>query len=329
MSRKRITYQSESLYVGSTGQYNPTQLHRIQSVSNSVDIQYVDINEMGKLASLSKEIVESPVTNLDFNYFLVDGHNEQEMGFSIAPTGGNRVNFLSGFFADSDNEEKNYYLLTVEEGKDAHQSTFDQTNLNNGIIGIGNGFITSYSIEAAVGSIPSADVSVEASNLSFQTGNKHFNSPAINTEDGTALSMTHAIGQTINLINYPVSSTGSLSDFILRPGDVVVDFDTPALDQGGALLPGMNYSDPNSLNRESIACVQSVSIDIPLSRTPMLCLTHFHPKTRHLDFPITATLSVNANLADISSGSLNDIICNPQTRRDISITLNNKCKNGV
>ena len=52
------------------------------------------------------------------------------------------------------------------------------------------------------------------------------------------------------------------------------------------------------------------------------------PKSRELDLPINTTLTVSANLSDISSGDLNSLLCSDIATRDISITLQNRCKEG-
>jgi hypothetical protein len=316
MARKRITYQTEALYVGTTGQSSPDQLHRIQTASHNVDVQYVDINEMGRLAKLSSELIEAPVVNLEFSYYVVDGYNESTAGFTVPNTSDPLANIISGFLSDHENEEKNYYLLTVPEGKEASDGS-SSYGLGNGVLGVGNGFITSYGVEASVGEIPTANISIEGANLRFDTGSNSIPNPAINTENGDPVNHN---------ITIPVSTTGTLSAAALRPGDVVMDFGDDGLDQGGAVLPGMDYAD-SPLTGTS--CIQSFSLDVPLSRTPMLCLTKFYPITRNLDFPTTATLSVNAGVADISSGALNEIICHPEKTRDITITMYNKCREGT
>jgi len=316
MARKRITYQTEALYVGTTGQSSPDQLHRIQTASHNVDVQYVDINEMGRLAKLSSELIEAPVVNLEFSYYVVDGYNESAAGFTVPSTYDPLANIISGFFSNHENEEKNYYLLTVPEGKEASDGS-SSYGLGNGVLGVGNGFITSYGVEASVGEIPTANISIEGANLRFDTGSNSIPNPAINTENGDPVNHN---------ITIPVSTTGTLSAAALRPGDVVMDFGDDGLDQGGAVLPGMDYAD-SPLTGTS--CIQSFSLDVPLSRTPMLCLTKFYPITRNLDFPTTATLSVNAGVADISSGALNEIICHPEKTRDITITMYNKCREGT
>lgn len=313
MAKKRIIYQTEALYVGTTGQASPDQLYRIQSASHDVDIQYVDINEMGRLSRLTTEIVEAPVVSLDFSYYILDGKNEKTFGFSVPDKFEPEVSIISGFASNIEAEEKNYYLLTVPEGKDASDGS-SSYGIGNGLVGIGNGYITSYQAEASVGEIPTATVSVEATNIRFDTDSNSVPNPGINTENGEPISHD---------ITIPVSTTGDLSAAALRPGDVVMSFGGENLEYGGAILPGMDSADSPQTGS---ACIQSFSLDVPLSRTPMLCLTNFYPITRNIDFPVRSTLSVNANISSISSGSLNDLICNPEKARDITITMYNKCR---
>jgi|TARA_Y100000289_G_scaffold19707_1_gene19026 hypothetical protein len=310
MARKRIIYQSEALYAGSTGEANPTQIHRVQDVSHSVEVARTDVNEFGKLAALSREVIETPTVSLDFSYYTVDGKNENTLGFN---TDGN-INCISGIMSDV-GAEKNYYILTVPEGQDATQDNAYSAaqHGNNGVIGVGNGFITSYTLDASVGEIPSASISVEASNLRFDTSSSGFANPAIDFSDGSAID---------NDVTITGSSTGTLSAAAIRPGDITVDFGTELLEQGGALLPGMSTSD-------GVACVQSISIDLPLSRTPLQCLGSLFPKSRELDLPINASLTVSANLSDIASGTLSDLLCSEGRARDISVTMKNRCGEGT
>lgn len=312
MARKRIIYQSEALYAGKTGVAAPTQLHRIQDVSHSVEVTRTDVNEFGKLAALSREVIESPTVSLDFTYFIVDGINEKNLGFTIDGS----TSALSGIMKENTVEaEKNYFILTVPEGEDASDGSANYgAGANNGAIGIGNGYITSYGMTASVGDIPSASVSVEASNLRFDTASSGIPNPAINVENGNPLGGT---------VNIPTSSTGTLSAAALRPGDVTIDFGSSNLQMGGAILPGMTAAGKSTAN------VQNFSLDLPLSRTPLNRIGNVFPFSRELDFPINATLSVSANLTDLSSGTLQELICSEASTRDITITMNNRCGGGT
>lgn len=316
MARKRIIYQSEALYAGKTGDQSPRQLHRVQDVSHSIEVARTDVNEFGKLAALSREIIESPTVSLDFTYFVVDGFNEAS-GLGLSVEGHNsavETSALSGIMKENSlDAEKNYYILTVPEGEDASNDSANYGNgASNGLIGVGNGYITSYGMSASVGEIPSASVSVEASNLRFDTESSGVANPAIDVTDGSAMPG--------GLITIPVSTTGDLSAAALRPGDITINFGNDKLDMGGAILPGMT-----TVGDEATANVQNFSIDLPLGRTPLNRIGNSFPFSRELDFPINASLSVTANLTDISSGALRDLICADAKRRNITVTMNTRC----
>ena len=325
MARKRIIYQSEALYAGTTGDTSPIQLHRVQDVSHSIEVARQDINEFGKLAALSREVIEPPTVGLDFTYYPVDGWNEAS-GLGLSVQGVNvsaQTSAVSGIMQqNSTDAEKNYYVLTVPEGEDASSlpegTAYTAAKYSDmGVIGIGNGYVTSYTLDASVGDIPSVSASVEASNLRFDVSGSGIQNPAISTTDGTAMPGTVIV---------PKSTTGDLSAAALRPGDVTISFGTASLQAGGAILPGMTSAGAGGV---SGANVQSFSVDLPLSRTPLQRLGNVFPFSRELDFPISATLSVTANLTEIEAGALRDLLCNEATKRDVTVTMNNRCGAGT
>ena len=118
--RKRIIYQNQSLFSSATGALGPddiNQIYRVQEISHSVEVNRQDVNEFGKLSSISKEIVEAPTVNLDFSYFVVDGANEANgLGFTISGYNTeSETNFLSGIMSKDGSEEKNYYIMMSQE----------------------------------------------------------------------------------------------------------------------------------------------------------------------------------------------------------------------
>lgn len=313
MPRQRITYQSEALYAGNLLQHEPKQLYRIQTAGHSLDVQYIDVQELGVLKALDRELIESPVVNLDFSYYLMDGRNERTLGFSVEGRDGvvSQRNFLYGLLNDT-TDEKNYYLLTAPEREEAANGSSNYIANQNGVLGIGNGYITNYSISAAIGEIPTASITVEATNIRFDINSVNIDNPAIDVENGTAINYP---------IDIPVATDGmaELSAFILKPGNIKLDFGSKKFLEGGVLLAGMDDAGDKE------ACVQSFTLDIPIARNPKICLDKFHPIDREIQFPINATLSVTANILKTSEGTLSNIICNPEQERDISIKLKHEC----
>ena len=227
---------------------------------------------------------------------------------------------VSGFMSANDDRttQKNYYVLTVPEGEDA--TAFSKGSgtkwsaadaAKNAVIGFGNGFLSSYTLDAAVGDIPSVSVSVEAQNINYSPDSTDFPNPAINPLDGTA------VGQAFN-VTLPTANSGVLGVAALRPGDVVMDLEASTPIAGGGV----------SLDTSTGILIQNFSLEVPLARTPISKLGEFTPFSRPLDVPATATLSVNAIIAEAyQSGNLADLLCSDGEgiRRDISITMYEKC----
>lgn len=330
MARNRIIYQSQALYVGDKTTVNSasnTELHRVQDISFNVDIARADINEFGQLAQIGREITEPPTVSLDFSYYLHNGKNEENLGFYINTT----ESSASSAYAKTDWEsalksiidtsagvdELNYYVLTKPEGADAHEAANDA---NDGVVAIGNGFITSLTIEGAVGDYPTASASVEAANISFGAHGT-LDNPAVKEDDGTKINS--------NVIGLPTSDNamGSGEDLegitALRSGDITIEFfgDGKDLSMGGATLP-------HSGEAKTPIHVQNFSVELPLSRTPLNKIGNFFPFSREIDFPITGSFSLSANVGDFQDGELHDIICG-QDKQDCVLTFKNKCSSAL
>ena len=366
--RNRVIYQSEAVYVTQSGYnldltatsgYAPTakgtpsaedakardavmDLHRVQSANYSFSVSRQDVNQFGELAAIDRIITETPTVSFDTSYILAGLDNEAKLGFQVTPSGtpaqgggaDNMVSCVSGLIDSSSNaHQKDYFILTTKEGSDAVANT--QTGKYESIIGIGNGFITSYSTEGAVGGLPTANVSVEGMNMNFNTvatgdqisalnftptasASKGFRfnsngvlsgisglSPAINPTDGTA------IDQKVVLPIPTANASGAGGGLIsaLRPGDITLSLvagGTPLNDELMAhstttddLLVGTNIKD---------AHIQSYTLSFDLGRTPIQQLGTRFAFARPVDFPITASLSIDTILSDLTTGTIADLI---------------------
>jgi len=257
---------------------------------------------------------------------------------------------ISGVLADAfGSSEKNYYILTVAQGEDADgvnlaiTGVIDETVSGYGVIGIGNAFMSDYTVNLAVGDMPNASVTFDAANLTFSTlggycddinGYTGLQNPAIKRAESTDLSNLQFTG-VVNLPTFDSASavsgakagggTGTddpLSVAALRPGDIEVTFGLTDLAAGGAILPG---NTAGLADAKQSAHVQSVTIGVPLSRTPLTRLGNPFAFARKIDVPINTTLTVAANIGDITTGSLVDLLCSDDPSRDIMITLGGKC----
>jgi hypothetical protein len=311
MARNRIIYQSEGIYVSkeynSSASGDHAQLARVQSANYNFNIARQDVNQYGELARIDSIVLETPTVSFDTSYYVTDGANEVALGFAVS-TGQALSQFPSGHIQDSTG--RNFYIVTSSEGNDFNKNTGANPLAGMGGIGIGNAYLTDYSVEFAVGSIPTATVSFEGTNMNAFTFSGSAGAPnsgtcaGINPIDGTAL------GTAIQLKN-PSSKTGDLSTVYsaLRPGDVTVNFGTWS---GSGLI--------SRLGGESGIHLQSVSMSLPLGRTPIERLGSKFAYARVVDFPVTATISMNGIQTEVAGGNLVNLIeSNPKS--DIEITV--------
>ena len=306
MARNRIIYQSEALYVGpspatgnhftagNAGDNLVNQLHRIQTANYSFNITRQDVNQFGELAAIDRVILESPTVSLDFSYLLNSFANEELLGFG--PLDSFDVTCISGII-NKTQDEKNYFIRTVSEGTDALGVGTNASNQN--VIGIGNGFITSYSSEASVGNFPTVTVNVEGLNMAFDAGVTGNHIPAINPEDGSKITAKQYSLVPVN------TSVGAAGVSALRPGDITFQL---GYDEGGVKI--------------SDAKIQSYTLSFDLAREPLQKLGSKFAFAREITFPVTVTLSIDALLGDLTTGNLSDIV-NSDKDYDLQVNIKN------
>jgi hypothetical protein len=329
MSKNRIIYQTEALFAGKSPATGPqwdstakatniNELFRVQSANYGYTVNRRDVNQFGELAAIDRIILESPTVNLDFTYLNASFINEYYLGFYINSGQGDR-SCITNILAKTE-DERNYWIRTVPEGQDVVANI--ASGASNQVIGIGNGFISNFTTEGAVGDFPKTTVTVEGLNILFSAGatwpptglldplfvNKGtgvavVENPAVNPTDGSKIGGWAAIPS--GFTNAYGVATGLYAVSALRPGDITLSFndksfsfDTP-LQEGG-----VSFTD---------AKIQSYSLSFSLSRDPLQKLGSKFAFAREITFPVVVTLRVDANVGDITSGNLADMISNDQT----------------
>ncbi len=255
------------------------QIHRLQSANYNFAISRQDVNQYGNLARIDTTVLEAPTVNLDFTYLITDGTNEDKLGITThaeqAQTGA-----LSGLLANISG--RNYHVLTVAEGTDANANSDSGKSANaaNSVISIGNGYITNYSVNAAIGGIPTASVSVEGLNITADSAGTGMHTPAVN-------STSNRMGTARFSLPNPQSGDVGL---ILRPGDMSIELN----DATGLLA---NFTDSTNV---TAAHIQSFNIDVPLGRSVINRMGNAFGFSREIDFPITVSASISAIVADLA-----------------------------
>ena len=309
MARTRVIYQSEALFVDDgtlvpTATYpsgNVKQLHRVQSANYGFTINRQDVNQFGNLARIDQISIEAPTVNLDFSYYLTTGNNESALGFTVG-TGSNTSSFISGL-VDSNSPAanigiisgRNYHILTVAEGNDANNSlpSIYSGSPTSRTISIGNAQVTNYSVEAAVGGIPTVSVTAEGINLNVISGSSGA-SPGISLESGTT-----APGITFVL---PPPVSGSVGLSALRPGDVTVIV-------ADGIVSELPTGTEGGLANNTPCHVQNFSIEVPIGRSTLDRLGSRFGFSKVIDFPVEVTVNMSAVVADLkSSGAISTLL---------------------
>jgi len=356
MARNRVIYQSDALYISkdiySTGNGQHVELDRVQSANYSFTINRQDINQFGELGRIGYVALEPPTVNLDFSYYLTDGSNERALSFYVQNSGvglSGEKTFLSGHMV-SDFSGQNFYILTTAEGDDVNNvapaaaTVTGQTGYGasaafiKNVIGIGNAHITNYTLDAAVGSLPTVSVSFEGGNINAGTGiyamtgllRTGLNASgafsgfygislaSVDPTNGVANSGVTALtgsGFTPGnaFLPFGKSSLGASGIVALRPGDITLDL-SAFNDVGSGVFVELTGS--NAIH------IQSASLAIPLARTPIQRLGSRFAFARPLDLPGTATLSVSAIVNEITAENLAGII-DLTYEKNITLTIKN------
>jgi len=325
MARKRVIYQSEGLYIGPTSGethnetldsvaggsitrtgITPAQLHRIQSINYGFDIPRQDVNQFGQLARIDQVILEQPTVDLDFSWYTETGFNESQLGFHM---GG--VNALSHIIegklgTPDDNVHagipgSNFYIRVSAEGDDLNITN----NATDKCIGLGNVFVTNITAEASVGSFPTTSVTAEGLNMKFYAAGEGTNTaqpvPAVTPTDGASIA---------NNFLLPHGTTGDANmPTALRPGDVQFSADSVT---DSKLWRGLDASELK---------IQSFSISADMSRENLERLGSKFAYSKELEFPLTATLTMEAIVSDLIADDLATIINSTDDKYNATIQI--------
>lgn len=306
-NRANALYQSEAVFISSglaTGYHFNTgfngaftganagnnlllQLHRIQSAGQDFTVNRLDIGQEGQLARLDSLITESPTVSFNTSWYITDGSNEQKAGLIIDGA----TSCISGLISKT-TEPKNLFVLQTAVGLDAINNANTHT-ADDGVISIGNCFLSNISWNAAVGQIPTATATWEAFNIKFDTGTRNIDSPAVDITNGQAVSNIKFT------VPQATAGTGTNIPNAIKPGDVTLQgTNTSAL---GIYMSGAN------------ACpVQSFTLSIPLARTRLNKLGSLFAYSLEPQFPVKPTLSVEVYATDLRNSNLADVLCNDQ-----------------
>lgn len=291
MPRKRINYQSVGLFAARTDVTQSTgnikQATHLQNVDYSFDIPFSDVSRLGRAAA-EKIQIEAPTVPLNVEYFNVDFYNEKNIfGLTVDNT-----NSAVSALLQKIGDERNYYVGYAPEGIDFQSTTAALMK----VIGVGNGFLTSFSASAAVGDFAKTSIGIEGLNICGYNDGVNENVPNVDPTNGALVAAS---------FNLPVP-TGNITGqpIVIGKGDIVVTIpETAPLFQGtGMPIQSYNISfDFNRQNIEQFGTKYAISKDI--------------------QFPIDLSVQIEALTSDIQTGCLGNLLCDTNGHT-LVVTLN-------
>lgn len=304
MARNRVIYQSEAIFAApatTTGTLTiaSNSIRRVQSCNYNFSIARQDVNQFGELAAIDRLILQEPTVSVDMSYYFEPtGFNEANLGLrrdAVTGTSSTSDHMLDYIISSgAAYNEKNIYILTSDAGIDANDTGANGMGNSanyNGIIGIGNCFMTNWSLEAAVGAIPTVSCSFEGQNMVFTGGISAPTVPNPRVNDGS---------DPLELVTLP-SGAGLFDSATqvsaVRPGDVTLTLGSSSTDN----VPSVGLD-------ESDLKIQSVTVAMAINREPIRKLGKLFAFAREITFPITCTMSVSAVVGDAASKKLFDLI---------------------
>jgi hypothetical protein len=328
MARNRNIYQIELAYVGPTGsnpatgshfkdqtaQYGNTgalnsgnliaELYRVQRAGWNLQKNLTDVNQFGELAAIDRVPLSPPTVSLNIDYLVSNFINEKLIGMYVADQNNIEASAVSGIIAGN-TSPKNYFLKVVSEGADA----IDNSTRSYSVLAVGNAFLSSYTAQGAVGSFPTASITLDALNIQSDSINTASVPgtpiPAVNPVDGTRITgfwYNLPTGLT-SLGNASLTSNQGLS--ALRPGDIQLSL---------GISEGDTFYLPSDLK------IQSYNISFNFNQQDLSKLGTKYAFAKVPQFPVTASLQVEAFVGDLQTGNLIDFV-NDNRSFNPSITL--------
>lgn len=283
----RVIYNALALFTSQvdsitqqTGVGDIRELSRVDAFSDDWTRNLTNVVQYGNLGAIARLDTQGPTVNGSFSYFTTDGLNEKLIGFNVTTGTQTPVSCISGIVSNATND-KNYYLLVVEQGSDANGYVGNQS----GVIAIGNGYISNYTLNGQVGNLLKSAVTLVGLNAAVygDADGTQF-SPAIVPQSGT---------QATNLFLLPQGQTNQYAGQIsaIQPGDIKLNISGNV----GFPITGLN--------------VQSFNLALDLGRTPINKLGNRFSFSQEIDFPKFATFDVDAQFVSEQDFNLFNLLC--------------------
>jgi hypothetical protein len=313
MPRNRIIYNVQDLFFGIPsgevseviGYHVLKRIDGVQSFNYDFNVTRVEVGALGKSQNISRQVVEPASIGLDFSYYLNRVTNEKRIGLNVAHAESTEEKLLFQNLFDETRafDKRNVYLATNTSDLDIHKQNLDyiasvsgflagspliieDLNAQNyGILAFQNCYISNYSVDISLGSLPKANVSLIADNAVFYSSGSGVHVPFLDTKSGTVYSNGTKILVPKHFSNFSQDLTSFITAF--RPGDITVSIQKNQTE----------INKPISFETEQ---VQNFGMEISLDRDNISYFGH----KMYVDHPLVLPVKANVNIGFLVNQTL-------------------------
>lgn len=276
------------------------QLSRIQSIDwsaiyNLQDNTYVD-------AGIEPYYPLPNGIDLSLSYLHTNARNEYYLGLAKYGVNGNLELGL---------DEEHNMFIPIEDtpGLDSIGAEPSEQRM---VIGLAQGVLTAYSLEASVGGMVRGNASLNYLTATIYTGSSGMQTPAVNYQNGDQLTGRFVLPIPQSLYD-PSSQDPTENVSAIGARDMVMMF--PSNSPFAVVYTGQQ------------ACyLQSFSLSLDISRQEVKPLGYVYPLARPVTYPIRVNLTTDAIVSRYQADQLSRISCT-STGHSVNVVVKQPCSN--
>lgn len=309
MSRILLKSNNSLIFAGSqpcfkTGEETGVLFGGVQNSSFSFNMERQNNKQLGSKTLQVYDINRHPDVDLSIDYmFSPSMINEQIIGLGVTK---GKLYEDSDFFGSLDNKSNNFYFYNAPDGGEDAIEYFksgEEVFPSGGeIISFGNSYLTNYSLNFELGSLPIVSTQYKCSNVKADIYNgQNIDLPAINLQSGNSVGVGNInikdsliSGKNFGYGGY-IENVNLYEQYLVAP-NCSLSFELDNIQLGGQSFEGANHR------------IQSISISAPVERVDFHGLGSDYVYDRKIKKPTIGTVEVSSLVSKYETGFISGLL---------------------
>lgn len=307
MARITLNSANTAVVIGDSPSFKTTDetgyiFAGVQNASFSVPLNRQTQKQVGSCYYSVDDLVRHPDVDLSIDYlFSPTLANENLLGLNVYNGDGVLSDSSGSFISGLEDQSYNFYFYNhPDQNFDAIEyiTSNDVNSPNDGeLISFGNAYLTEYGLSFANRSLPVVSTKFKCCNVEGELYTGDISSPSINLMSGNNIGVGNLnFSGTKSESNFDVDLT---SPILSRPGDLTIELEN--LQVGGQTIAGADHM------------MQSMSIQLPVSRVDLHGLGSDYIRDRKMQYPLRGNLSIASLVSGYQTGFISGLLRNEQT----------------